>query len=216
MSTDEIVQVAPEPLVEGEPLRALERVRIAALVSNDGVEDSELTIPVDTLRSHGASVDIVAPRSGHVSLVEGLRPSRSVPADRTLGETDPMDYSALLIPGGVANADRLRMDAGAVAFVRSFADRERPIGVMCHGAWLLVEADVVHGRTVSSWPSLRTDIRNAGGTWVDEAVWIDENLVSSRKQDDLGVFCAAIRDVFAGSTDVVRDAHGPTAPPGLR
>jgi protease I len=116
--------------------------------------------------------------------------------DHTIDEVSPSDYDALVLPGGVANPDFLRVDDGAVAFVRGFFEQAKPVGVICHGPWTLVEADVLRGRRITSWPSLQTDIRNAGGTWVDEDVVVDEGLVSSRKPDDLPAFCAKIVEEF--------------------
>jgi protease I len=117
--------------------------------------------------------------------------------DRTVADADESDYEALVLPGGVANPDFLRMDERAVRFARSFFESGKPVGVICHGPWTLVEADVVRWRTITSWPSLRTDIRNAGGNWVDEEVVVDEGLVSSRRPDDLPAFCAKIVEEFA-------------------
>jgi protease I len=114
-----------------------------------------------------------------------------------VSETDASEYDGLVLPGGVANPDRLRTDDEAVAFARSFFEQGKPVGVICHGPWTLVEADVLRGRTITSWPSVRTDIRNAGGTWVDEEVHVDAGLVSSRKPDDLPAFCSKIVEEFA-------------------
>ncbi len=117
--------------------------------------------------------------------------------DRGIGEADPDDYDALMLPGGVANPDQLRMSSDAVAFVRAFFAAGKPVAAICHAPWTLVEADVVRGRTLTSWPSLQTDIRNAGGTWVDEEVHTDQGLVTSRKPDDLAAFCAKMVEEFA-------------------
>ena len=122
---------------------------------------------------------------------------RSTTCGRTVSGTSPDDYDALVLPGGVANPDFLRMDDQAVSFVRGFFERGKPVGVICHGPWTLVEADVLKGRKITSWPSLQTDIRNAGGTWVDEEVVVDEGLVSSRKPDDLPAFCAKLVEEIA-------------------
>ena len=124
---------------------------------------------------------------------------RTFPVDRVVAEADPSDFDALVLPGGVVNPHRLRMDEDAVAFVRSFFDRGRPVASICHGPWMLVEADVVRGRTLTSWPSLRTDIRNAGGTWVDEQVVSEADLVTSRRPSDLPAFCKAAIELFAGA-----------------
>ena len=147
---------------------------------------------------------VVSGRDRRVSLEEGqvqafnhLDKGDKFDVDRTVVDADEGDYDALVLPGGVANPDFLRMDERAVGFVRSFFESGKPVGVICHGPWTLVEADVVRERTITSWPSLRTDIRNAGGNWVDEEVVIDNGLVSSRRPDDLPAFCSKIVEEFA-------------------
>jgi protease I len=117
--------------------------------------------------------------------------------DHAVADTDAGDYDALVLPGGVANPDQLRTDENAVRFVRSFFEQDKPVAVICHGPWTLIEAEVVRGRTLTSWPSLRTDLRNAGATWVDEEVHVDNGLVTSRKPDDLPAFCAKLIEEFA-------------------
>jgi protease I len=171
--------------------------RVAVLVANEGVEQVEMTTPVEALREAGAAVDLVAPEDDEIQAFNHLDKAETFKPDRTLGDADPSDYDGLLLPGGVANPDALRMRDEAVSFVRSFFDEGKPVAAICHAPWTLVEADVVRGRTLTSWPSLRTDIRNAGGNWVDEEVHVDEGLVTSRKPDDLDAFCAKAIEEFA-------------------
>ena len=175
----------------------LNGTRIAVLVANEGVEQVEMTTPVEALREAGAEVDLVAPEDDQIQAFNHLDKAGTFKPDRTLGEADPSDYDGLVLPGGVANPDLLRIQEEAVSFVRSFFDDGRPVAAICHAPWTLVEADVVRGRTLTSWPSLRTDIRNAGGNWVDEEVHVDEGLVTSRKPDDLDAFCAKAIEEFA-------------------
>ena len=172
--------------------------RIAFLVANEGVEQVELTEPAKAVREAGAEVDLIAPdrRSG-----PGLQPPRQgrhLRARQDVADADPADYDGLVLPGGVANPDQLRTEPAAVEFVRAFFEAGKPVGVICHGPWTLIEADVVHGRTLTSWPSLRTDLRNAGADWVDEEVHVDDGLVTSRKPDDLEAFNSKIVEEFAG------------------
>jgi protease I len=171
--------------------------RVAVLVANEGVEQIEMTTPVEALREAGAEVDLVAPEDDEIQAFNHLDKADTFKPDRTLGDADPSDYDGLLLPGGVANPDALRMQEEAISFVRSFFDEGKPVAAICHAPWTLVEADVVRGRTLTSWPSLRTDIRNAGGNWVDEEVRVDEGLVTSRKPDDLDAFCAKAIEEFA-------------------
>jgi protease I len=130
-------------------------------------------------------------------MFQHLEKGDTIQADRGVAEAKSSEYDALVLPGGVANPDRLRTDENAVRFVRGFFEQDKPVGVICHGPWTLIEADVVRGRTVTSWPSLKTDLRNAGANWVDEQVRVDSGLVSSRKPDDLPAFCAKIVEEFA-------------------
>jgi protease I len=171
--------------------------RIAFLVANEGVEQVELTEPLEAVREAGAEVDLLAPESGEIQAFNHLDKGETFTPDKAVGDTDPSDYDGLVLPGGVANPDQLRTKAEAVAFVRSFFDAGKPVGAICHAPWMLVEADVLGGRTVTSWPSLRTDLRNAGAQWVDEEVHVDEGLVTSRKPDDLPAFNAKIVEEFA-------------------
>jgi protease I len=173
----------------------LDGKKVAALFT-DGVEQVELDKPVEGLRNEGAEVDFVSLEEGEVQAFNHLDHGDKIKVDKAVSDADASDYDALLLPGGVANPDFLRMDEDAVGFVRSFVEQAKPIGVICHGPWTLVEADVLKGRTITSWPSLKTDIRNAGGNWVDEEVHVDEGLVSSRNPDDLPAFVDKIIEEF--------------------
>jgi protease I len=171
--------------------------KVAILVANEGIEQVELTEPRKALEAAGATVELLAPESGEAQAFNHLDKADSFPVDRAVGDASAGDYDALMLPGGVANPDNLRMHADAVAFVRAFFDAGKPVAAICHAPWTLVEADVLRGRTITSWPSLQTDVRNAGGTWVDEQVVVDEGLVTSRKPDDLEAFNAKMVEEFA-------------------
>lgn len=171
--------------------------RRVAILATDGVEEVEYTRPRQAIEQAGATAELVSIKPGQIQAVQGMDKSATYPVDRTVDEADPTTYDALLLPGGVANPDFLRMDPRAVAFVRAFVEAGKPIGAICHGPWTLVEADAVRGRTLTSWPSLRTDIRNAGGTWVDEPVHVDNGLITSRKPDDIPRFNAKVVEEFA-------------------
>ncbi|MBB4663588.1 type 1 glutamine amidotransferase domain-containing protein [Conexibacter arvalis] len=168
-----------------------------AFLATDGVEQIELTEPLRAVREAGAETELISLRSGEFQGFDHLDPADRFTADRAVADARPDDYDGLVLPGGVANPDHLRTDADAVAFVRGFFEQHKPVGVICHGPWTLVEADVVRGRTITSWPSLRTDLRNAGARWVDEQVVVDQGLVSSRKPDDIPAFSAKIVEEFA-------------------
>jgi protease I len=170
---------------------------IAFLAANEGVEQVELTEPWKAVEQAGGKPELVSLEQGKVQAFNHLDQADTFDVDRTVADADESSYDGLVLPGGVANPDFLRMNEQAVSFVRSFFESGKPVGVICHGPWTLVEADVVRDRTITSWPSLRTDIRNAGGNWVDEEVVVDEGLVSSRKPDDLPAFCAKIVEEFA-------------------
>src|SRR6476469_5204027 len=171
--------------------------RIAFVMANEGVEQIELTEPLKAVRDAGAETDLIAPEGDDIQAFNHLDKADTFTADKTIDEADPDDYDGLVLPGGVANPDNLRMHENAVQFVRSFFESGKPVAAICHAPWTLVEAGVVKGRTLTSWPSLQTDIRNAGGDWVDEEVHVDEGLVTSRKPDDLPAFCSKAIEEFA-------------------
>jgi protease I len=170
---------------------------VAILVANEGIEQVELTEPRQALEEAGATVELLAPESGEAQAFNHLDKADSFPVDRVVGDADASAYDALMLPGGVANPDDLRTHPEAVAFVRAFFDAGKPVAAICHAPWTLVEADVVRDRKLTSWPSLQTDIRNAGGQWVDEQVVVDQGLVTSRKPDDLEAFNAKMIEEFA-------------------
>lgn len=175
--------------------------RVAFLIAPEGAEQSEFIEPWQAVSRAGGTAELVSVQGGEARLFEHLTPDRSWPIDRTVEEVSPGDYDALVLPGGVANPDQLRTSSTTVAFVRGMVDAGKPVAVICHGPWTLVEADRVAGRRLTSWPSLRTDIRNAGGHWVDESVVVchagPNVMVSSRKPTDLPGFCAAAVEQFA-------------------
>jgi len=176
---------------------SLQGRRVAILVANEGVEQVEMTEPRQALQAAGAVTELLAPRGGSVQAFNHLDKGDTFDVDAPVSAMGVGDFDALVLPGGVANADQLRLDTDAVALVAGFVRQGKPVGVICHGPWTLVEADVLKGRTITSWPSLRTDIENAGGNWVDEEVHVDEGLTSSRNPDDLPAFCAKIVEEFA-------------------
>jgi protease I len=167
-----------------------------AVLATDMFEQVELTEPVKALEGAGAQVDIVSLEEGQIQGFNHYDKADTFPVDRTVEEANASEYDALMLPGGVGNPDTLRMDENAVAFVRDFFDQGKPVAAICHGPWTLVEAGVVRDRTLTSWPSLQTDVRNAGGSWVDEQVVVDEGLVTSRKPDDLAAFCSKMIEEF--------------------
>ena len=171
--------------------------RRIAFLATHGVEQVELTEPWKTLQDAGAEVHLVSLEHGEIRMMRHDEKGDSFPVDRVLSEVQVGEYDGLVLPGGVANPDRLRTDPAAVSFARGFMDADKPVAAICHAPWLLVEADVVRGRTLTSWPSLRKDIENAGGEWVDKAVQMDQKLITSRKPADLPQFCARVLDIFA-------------------
>jgi deglycase len=175
----------------------LQGKRVAFLMANEGVEQVELVKPLEAVREAGAETELLAPEAGEIQGFNHLDKGDTFEADEPVGKADPDQFDALVLPGGVANPDQLRTKPEAVRFVRSFFEAGKPVGVICHGPWTLVEADVVRGRTLTSWPSLQTDLRNAGAEWVDEEVHVDQGLVSSRKPDDLEAFCAKVVEEIA-------------------
>jgi protease I len=170
-----------------------------AFLATDGVEQIEYTEPRKAIEQAGATAHLVSPKDGEIQGFNHLDKGDRFPVDVKAADAREADYDGLVLPGGVANPDFLRTDQDAVRFVRSFFDAGKPVASICHGAWTLVEAGVVKGRTLTSWPSIRTDIENAGGTWVDEEVHVDQGLVTSRKPDDLPAFCAkTIEEIAEG------------------
>jgi protease I len=170
--------------------------RIAFLAAPEGTEQVELTEPWKAVEQAGGTPELISTDSGEIQAFNHLDKGDTFTVDSTVSDADPSSYHALVLPGGVANPDFLRADDDAVAFVRSFFEQEKPVAVICHGPWTLIEADVVKGRTLTSWPSLQTDLRNAGANWVDEEVVVDQGLVSSRRPDDLEAFCAKLVEEF--------------------
>lgn len=171
--------------------------KTVAVLATDGVELIELTAPVKALEDAGAVVEIVSLKAGDFQGFDHLTPGEKVTADKAVAGVDASAYSALLLPGGVANPDQLRADKDAVAFVRAFFDAGKPVAAICHAPWLLIEAGVVEGRTLTAFKSIRTDLRNAGANVVDEAVVVDEGLVTSRCPDDIPAFNAKMIEEFA-------------------
>ncbi len=185
----------------------LQGKKVAFLMANEGVEQVELTEPLKAVREAGAVVDLIAPEKDDIQAFNHLDKGDVFQADRGIDEVDASNYDGLVLPGGVANPDQLRTDEQAVEFVRSFFEQGKPVAAICHAPWTLVEADVVRDRTLTSWPSLQTDIRNAGGNWVDEEVHVDSGLVTSRKPDDLEAFCAkTVEEIAEGVHAEQREA----------
>lgn len=177
----------------------LDNQRIAILATN-GFEQSELEVPRKALEDAGAKPVVVAPTIGDITGWSEKQWGNAITVDLQLEHAHPEDFQALLLPGGVMSPDQLRIDPRAVAFVRHFFDTGKPVAAICHAPWLLIEADVVRGRQLTSWPSLRTDLENAGAQWRDEAVVVDQGLVTSRQPADLPEFCARMVDEFASAT----------------
>ena len=168
-----------------------------AILAADMVERVELVEPRKALEDAGATVELVSLEEGEIRSFDHFDPSEAVAVDRTVEEAQTDDYDALLVPGGVGNPDQLRGDENAVAFVRGFFEQRKPVAAICHAPWILIEAGVVQGRTVTSWPTLQTDLRNAGAEWVDREVVVDDGLVTSRKPDDIPAFNAKMIEEFA-------------------
>lgn len=202
--------------------------RRVAVLATDGVEQVELTEPVKALRDAGAEVHLISVKAGAIQAFNHLDKANTFSVDKTVKDVNAGDYDALFLPGGVANPDSLRMNTGAVDFVRAFMEMDKPVAAICHAPWILIEADAVKGRTLTSWPSLKTDIRNAGGSWVDKAVQVDQRLITSRKPEDLPAFCRKVVadlqsaiaesrvDALVEQTFPASDpAPGPSAPTGV-
>ena len=173
--------------------------KTVAILVADMFERVELEEPRRALEDAGATTEIVSIHDGEIQGFDHFEPASTITVDRTIEEVMPDDYDALLIPGGVGNPDQLRGNENAVVFVREFVESGKPTAVICHGPWVLVEAGVVRDRRVTSWPTLETDIRNAGGEWVDEEVVVDGNLVTSRKPDDIPAFNEKMVELIAGT-----------------
>jgi protease I len=176
--------------------KKLEGKKVAILAA-DMFERVELEQPRKALEDAGAKTEVVSIHDGEIRGFDHLDPANTVKVDRLVEEVSVDDYDALLIPGGVGNPDQLRLDENAVHFVREFAEAGKPMAVICHGPWMLVETGIVRGKTITSWPSLRTDIRNAGGNWVDQEVVVTEGIVTSRKPDDIPAFNQKMIEEFA-------------------
>jgi protease I len=187
--------------MEGTMAKQLDGCRVAVLAT-DGFEQTELIKPAEALEEAGADVRVVAPKGGAIRGWNHTEWGDRVEVDLTLDEADADSFDCLVLPGGVMNPDRLRMDPKAVQFVRRFVDAGKPIAAICHGPWTLIEAGAVEGKRIASWPSLKTDLRNAGAEWVDERVVVDGNFVTSRKPDDIPAFNKQMIELFAGA------AHG--------
>ncbi|MCW2782795.1 MAG: type 1 glutamine amidotransferase [Marmoricola sp.] len=170
---------------------------IAFLVAPEGTEQVELTEPWNAVRDAGGSPVLVSTQTGTIQAFNHLDKADTFPVDQQVGDASVADFDGLVLPGGVANPDELRLDEDAVAFVKAFVDAGKPVAAICHAPWSLIEADVVRGKTMTSWPSLRTDLENAGAHWVDEPVVVDGLLVTSRKPDDLDAFNAQLLETFA-------------------
>ena len=171
--------------------------KTVAILATDGVEQVELTEPRKAVEAAGATVRLLSLKPGEIQGMNHDQKGDKLPVDSVVADARVDEYDALILPGGVQNPDTLRMDEKAVAFVRAFVQSGKPVGVICHGPWVMIEADVVRGRRMTSWPSLRTDLRNAGAEVVDEEVVVDQGLVSSRKPEDLPAFCRKLVEEFA-------------------
>jgi protease I len=175
--------------------------RKVAFLATDGVEQVELTAPWNVLKQAGAEVKLVSDKTGEIQAVNQEQTGERFPVDAEVSTVSARDFDALVLPGGVSNPDKLRTNQRAVSFVREFMEADKPVAAICHGPWLLVEADAVRGRTITSWPSLQTDIKNAGGAWVDKQVQLDQKLLTSRKPDDLPAFCVQLVELLANAID---------------
>jgi len=181
-----------------------------AIIAAEGVEEVELTKPREAVTEAGAETELLSIEEGEIQSLNHIDKSETYPVDKLVSDASVDDYDGVILPGGVLNPDNLRQDESVISFLQDFFKTGKPVGVICHGPWTLVEADLVRDRKITSWPSVRTDIENAGGNWVDEEVVVDEGLVSSRNPDDLPAFCAKIVEEFAEGAHEVAEA-GATA-----
>jgi protease I len=175
--------------------------RKVAFLATDGVEQVEFTAPWNALKQAGAELTLLSDKTGEIQGMNHDEKGETFPVDSLVTGASARDFDALVLPGGVANPDKLRTNKDAVGFVREFMESDKPVAAICHGPWLLVEADAVRGRTITSWPSLRTDIENAGGAWVDKQVQVDQKLLTSRKPDDLPAFCEQLVGLLSTAID---------------
>jgi len=175
--------------------------RKVAFLATDGVEQVELTAPWNALKQAGAEVKLISDKPGEIQAMNHEEKGEKFPVDTVVSKVSARDFDALVLPGGVANPDKLRTNPDAVNFVREFMEADKPVAAICHGPWLLVEADALRGRTITSWPSLQTDVKNAGGAWVDKQVQLDQKLLTSRKPDDLPAFCAQLVELLTTAID---------------
>jgi len=175
--------------------------RKVAVLATDGFEQSELEKPVEALKAAGAIVEVVSPKAGSIQGWEHHDKGRTVAVDRELADADAGRYDGLVLPGGVINPDALRLEPKAIDFIRRFVEADKPIAAICHGPWTLINAGAVEGKTMTSWPSLKTDLSNAGARWVDQEVVVEGRLVTSRKPDDLPAFCAKMIELFGEKRD---------------
>jgi protease I len=183
-----------------------------AIIATDGVEQVELVKPREAVEKAGGTTELLSLETGQIQAMKSdINPADKFDVDKAITDASPDDYDGLILPGGTVNADKLRMSEDVVSFVQRFFKDGKPAGVICHGPWTLVEADVVRGRTLTSWPSVKTDIENAGGKWVDKQVVVDNGVVTSRKPDDLPAFCSKMIEEFAEGRHTPQRVHATTA-----
>ena len=180
-------------------MRNLNGKTIAILATN-GFEQSELEVPLNTLRDAGAEVHVISPEEGEIKGWDGDNWGDTVPVDKSLNGADAADYDAIVLPGGQINPDLLRVNKGAIEFIKAFGNAGKPVAAICHAPWLLIEAGLAEGRMLTAYPSIRTDLRNAGANVVDQSVVTDHNIITSRNPDDLDAFCEAIATALGSET----------------